>query len=103
MKTYRSLGSVEKSAVTRLPIDGFAGVVFITETLGLAVPDGHTVMKPAQVELSAVMFSVTAFAVAGTPQFPRTGKSRCVPSVNIGPPVGPFGLRVSTMRQRSSG
>jgi hypothetical protein len=46
-----------------------------------------------------VTLSDTAFAEGGTPQSPRTAKSRCIFVPKIGPPFVEFGLRVSTTRQ----
>jgi hypothetical protein len=48
------------------------------------------------------MFTVTAFAVGGTPQIPATGNVRVDPATRAGPPWGPGALRVSTIRHGAS-
>jgi hypothetical protein len=49
------------------------------------------------------MFSDQAAAFAGTPQeLEGTGMERVVPPEMYGPPSGPFGFRVSMMRQGST-
>ena len=70
----------------------------MVETTGRAEPDGQRVRKLAAVAEVTVTLSDTAFAVVGTPQFPRMAKLRCVPVLKIGPPLVDTGLRVSTTR-----
>jgi hypothetical protein len=66
--------------------------------MGNALP-GKIWKTPLAVGLTAVMFTTTDVAFAGTPQLPAIGKVRTWEGDITGPPREPFAFRVSTTRQ----
>jgi len=75
----------------------------MTEIKGGVVLKGQILRKPVFVGLTNETFKVTAAALAGTLQYLATGKLRVVAAGRTGPPIGPAGPLVSTIRHGASG
>src|ERR1700676_2327080 len=77
---------------------------FRVETNGCGWPVGHAVKNESGPCGTTVTFNEYAIAVDGIPQpLPGIAKARTSAASMLGPPKGPFGRRVSAMRQGLTG